>query len=133
MNEPTIHQTKLISLSVNMYRTLSELYDSNRAFDIITQFCNSIDDDLKGSIYAAILSNEVTDLVITKIKITEKVSVVRCIRANDCRRLSLRETIDMVNNLIDNNVPIRLDLLPKDIEKVRVILHDLGSEGPGIF
>ncbi len=130
---PAEHQDKLVDAGLHFLRALSDAYGNERALEFWSTLSDTIDPDLKGLTFSAMLTGRLGQLLtITGVVGTfNKVSLVKAIRTWDRRNLGLKEALDMLNPLLDNNKAMRLEIDYSVLEQAKSEFKRLGCIGVG--
>jgi hypothetical protein len=124
------HRQDLVGVSISFMQTVTEIYGAERGQELWTAIADTIDPDLKGEVFMAMLTgNYRTDRLHVRnpfvSPVQNKVAVIRCIRTYDRRRLSLKEAKDIADRLDDGGSDF-LEVEPNIRPTFSVELRKLG-------
>lgn len=121
---------ELIGSSIVFMQTVSEIYGAERGQELWTAIADTIDPDLKGEVFMAMLTgNYRQDKIHVRNPfvsvIQNKVALIKCIRNYDRRNLGLKEAKDIADRL-DNGGTEILEVDPNIRPTFKVELRKLG-------
>jgi hypothetical protein len=131
---PTDRQ-QLVDASLHFMRAIGNIYGSDRAMEMWTTIADTVNPDLKGWTFEAMLLGRMGEtIVITALpRYPDKIGVIKAIRTYDRRNLGLKEAKDMYESLADNRAtPITLEVTHGRTSAARTELMKLGCVGIGI-
>jgi len=127
---PEKHREDLVGASVSFMQTVAEIYGAEKGQELWTAIADTIDPDLKGEVFMAMLTgNYRMDKIHVKnpfmSSVQNKVALIKCIRTYDRRRLSLKEAKD-ISDRLDNGGSEVLEVEPNIRPTFAVELRKLG-------
>ncbi len=127
---PEKHREELVGASVSFMQTVTEIYGAERGMELWSTIADTIDPDLKGEVFMAMLSgNYRQDKIHVRnpfmSSVQNKVALIKCIRTYDRRRLSLKEAKDIADRL-DNGGNEVLEVEPNIRPTFSVELRKIG-------
>ena len=126
---------QLVDASLHFMRAIGNIYGSDRAMDMWNTIADTVNTDLKGWTFEAMLLGRVGEgIVITKLSpYSNKVGVIKAIRTYDRRNLGLKEAKDMYDALEGvNHTPITLEVTHGRTKAAGAELAALGCVGINI-
>lgn len=131
---PEQYKNQLVDASLHLMRALANIYGSDRAMEFWSTLSDTIDTELKGLTFAAMLTGRTGELlVINSFPIhVNKIAVIKAIRTWDKRALGLKEAKDFVDNLNERDIPIDLEIHYEKVNQAREEFRALGCRGLGI-
>ena len=113
---PEKDKEQLVDASVSFMQTVSEIYGAEKGMELWTTIAETIDPDLKGEVFMAMLTGNYRQDKITVKQaytgaVSNKVSLIKCIRTYDKRRLGLKEAKDIADQ-IELNQRVVLEVEP---------------------
>lgn len=131
---PEQYQNQLVDASLHLMRALANAYGSERALEFWSTLSDTIDSDLKGLTFAAMLTGRTGELLVINSLPTHanKIGIIKAIRTWDKRSLGLKEAKDFVDNLNDRGTPIDLEIHYEKVDQAREEFRTLGCRGIGI-
>lgn len=126
---------QLVDASLHFMRAIGNVYGSDRAMDMWNTIADTVNTDLKGWTFEAMLLGRVGDgIVITKLPTyPNKIGVIKAIRTYDRRNLGLKEAKDMYEELEGgNHTPITLEVTHERVGAARAEFLALGCVGINI-
>ena len=126
MNEEA--RNELVHASLIFIRALGNVYDTETAMNMWQTISDTVDPELKGLTFAAMLQGYVGgDVVLTGLHPNANaVSVIKAIRTYDKRSPGLKEAKDLYDALRYNNTPARVEVTYQIAEKARKEFRNLG-------
>lgn len=131
---PEEHKDELVDASLHLMRALSDIYGSDRAMEFWHTLSDTIDPDLKGLTFSAMLTGRIGNLL-TITSFTghvNKIAAIKAIRTWDRRSLGLKEAKDMMDNFFERNDPIKLEVTYEKVENAKHAFKELGCRGIGL-
>lgn len=125
---PTENKDAIISSGVSFIRQITDAYGADEGMKLWDTIANTLDPEVKGQIFIAMLTGKFTGLIIQKFNSTiDKVSIIRAIRQFDKRSLGLKEAIDLWKK-VEAGEPqsIQINLQKFSVDHVRIILESFG-------
>lgn len=127
---PENHREDLVGASVSFMQTVTEIYGADRGMELWSAIADTIDPDLKGEVFMAMLSgNYRQDKIHVRNpfmgSVQNKISLIKCIRTYDRRRLTLKEAKD-ISDRLDNGGNEVLEVDPNIRPTFSVELRKLG-------
>lgn len=94
----------LVGAGISFMQTVADIYGSEKGMELWSTIADTVDPELKGAVFMAMLKGSFTQDKITVKQafhgpVPDKVGLVKCIRALDRRRLDLKEAVDIANQL----------------------------------
>lgn len=131
---PEQHQNQLVDASLHFMRALANVYGSDRALEFWTTLSDTVDTDLKGLTFAAMLTGRTGELLVINSLPTyvNKIALIKAIRTWDRRLLGLKEAKDLVDNLNERGKAIELEINYEKIALARQEFINLGCRGIGL-
>lgn len=129
---PIEHKDALVDASVHLMRALANAYGSDKAMEFWTTLSDTIDQDLKGLTFAAMLTGRSGGGLLTITHINpgyDRVLLIKYIRTWDRRKLGLKEALDLYNGLRDRNIPMKLEVDYDKIDAAKTEFSNLGCRG----
>ena len=129
----TEHQRfELIDVSIKFMQTVSNIYGSDKGMELWSSIAGTIDEDLKGQVFMAMLTGDGRkDKLTVKIPhagwICNKVSLIRCIRTHDRRKLDLLKAKNIVDRIQNGGIEI-LEVDPESRSTFILELRKLGLD-----
>jgi hypothetical protein len=101
---PEKHKEDLIGAGIGFMQTIADVYGPDKGMELWSTIADTIDPDLKGEIFMAMLTgNYRRDKIHVKnpfvSKMADKIAVIKCIRTYDRRKLGLKEAKDIADRL----------------------------------
>lgn len=98
------HKHELIGAGIGFMQTVADIYGPEKGMELWATIADTIDPDLKGEVFMAMLSgNYRRDKINVRNpvpgSVQNKVALIKCIRNYDRRRLSLKEAKDIADRL----------------------------------
>lgn len=126
----TDQKAELVSASIAFMQTVAELYGAEKGQELWTAIADTIDPDLKGEVFMAMLTgNYRQDKVHVRNPflgpIGNKVALIKCIRNYDRRGLSLKDAKDIADRLDTGGLEI-LEVRPEIRPTFMIELRKLG-------
>ncbi len=127
---PEKHKEELIGAGISFMQTVAEVYGAEQGMELWATIADTIDPDLKGEVFMAMLSGKYRQDKINVRNpflgsIQNKVGLIKCIRNYDRRSLSLKEAKDIADRL-DNGGTEILEVEPNIRSTFVVELRKLG-------
>jgi hypothetical protein len=115
-------------------RAIGNVYGSDRAMEMWLQLADTINPDLKGWTFEAMLLGRMeSSIVITNMAYNvSRIGVIKAIRTYDRRGLGLKEAKDMVEGLIESGKEISLEITYDKVPNAAQEFKILGCQGLGI-
>lgn len=135
MTEITREQKRELTDSGLMFlRALGNVYGSDRAMEMWQQLADTVDPDLKGWTFEAMLLGRMdSSIVITALgSFVNKIGVIKAIRVWDRRNLGLKEAKDMYDELVETGKEIVLEVTYNKVTQAAAELRTLGCKGIGL-
>ena len=128
------HQNALVDASLHFMRALGNAYGSERAMEFWSTLSDTVDPDLKGLTFAAMLGGRTGELlVIRSLPLNpDKIAIIKAIRTWDKRMLGLKEAKDMIDGLSDFGKSIELEVTYQRVPGAREEFIRLGCRGLGL-
>jgi hypothetical protein len=129
------HRQQLVDASLHFMRAIGNVYGSDRAMDMWNTIADTVNPDLKGWTFEAMLLGRMGEgIVITGLpSYANKIAVIKAIRTWDRRGLGLKEAKDMYEALEGaNNTPITLEVTHDRVPAARAELIKWGCVGIGL-
>jgi hypothetical protein len=97
-------RNRLINSGISFMQTITDIYGAEKGMELWTAIADTVSTDLKGDIFMALLTgNYHQDRIHVKQPfhgpMSNKVSLIRCIRNYDKRNLGLKEAKDIADSL----------------------------------
>lgn len=110
---PDEHKKDVIQSGINFMRSITVAYGTDEGLKLWDTIADSIDPDIKGKIFFAMLTGEYnTSVTISQYKPdANRVYMVKAIRMIDSRRLDLKKAKDLVDELV-NGKTIKVEIDP---------------------
>ena len=123
-------QQDLIWSSIGFMQSVTNIYGVERGMELWNTIADTIDPDLKGAVFMAMLvgshdRNRISVRNPLMGPVSDKVSLIRCIRTYDSRRLGLKEAKDITDSLADAGRAV-LEVEPEIKPTFRVELRKFG-------
>lgn len=100
---PEQYRQELIGAGISFMQTVAEVYGAERGMELWGTIADTIDPDLKGEVFMAMLSGKYRQDTLhvrnPYMGLSNKVSIIKCIRTYDRRRLTLKEAKDISDQL----------------------------------
>ena len=101
---PEKYREDLVGAGISFMQTITEIYGVDKGMELWNTIADTIDPDLKGEVFIAMLSGHYRrDKIYVKNPILgsvgNKVGLIKCIRTYDRRRLGLKEAKDIADRL----------------------------------
>ena len=101
---PEQYKDELISAGIAFMQTVADIYGSEKGMELWSTIADTIDTDLKGEVFMAMLTGKYRqDKIHIKApflgQIPEKIKLIRCIREYDRRNLGLKDAKDITDRL----------------------------------
>ena len=124
------HREDLVGAGIGFMQTIADIYGPEKGMELWSTIADTIDSDLKGEVFMAMLSgNYRRDKINVKnpfvSKMSDKIAVIKCIRTYDRRKLGLKEAKDIADRL-DNGGSDILEVDPNIRPTFAVELRKLG-------
>lgn len=118
----------LIHASVSFMQTVSEIYGPEKGMELWTTIADTIDTNLKGEVFMAMLSGQYrSDRIFMRstTNINNKVAIIKCIRDYDTRHLGLKDAKDITDLLFSGCAQV-LEVSPDRRNAATADLRALG-------
>ena len=135
MEITSTQRQQLVDASLHFMRAIGNIYGSDRAMDMWNTLADTVNPDLKGWTFEAMLLDRLGEgIVITKLSTySNKLGVIKAIRTWDRRNLGLKEAKDMYEALEGgNHTPITLEVTHERARAAGAELLALGCVGINI-
>jgi hypothetical protein len=124
------NRDRLVNAGISFMHTITDIYGAEKGMELWTVIADTIDPDLKGAIFMALLTgNYHQDRIHVKQPfqgpMSSKVSLIKCIRNYDKRNLGLKEAKDIADSLESGVVEV-LQVRPEIRPTFVVELRKLG-------
>lgn len=121
-------QEELVSASLYFLRALGNVYGSGSAMETWERLADAIDPDLKGAVFAAMLSGTCGGYITIRdvSKTPNPVAVVKAIRTWDKDAPGLKEAKDKWDGLRNLGRPIKINVAERNANDARRAFMDLG-------
>jgi len=127
---PESRKQELVGASIGFMQTIADIYGHEKGMELWGVIADTIDPDLKGEVFMAMLTG---DYRLDKLhvrnpymgSVNNKVSLIKCIRTYDRRRLTLKEAKDIADRLDDSGSEL-LQVDPKIRPTCSLELRKLG-------
>ena len=101
---PEKYREDLVGAGIAFMQTIADIYGADKGMALWNTIADTIDPDLKGEVFMAMLSgNYRRDKINVKnpfvSKMADKIAVIKCIRTYDRRQLSLKAAKDIADRL----------------------------------
>jgi hypothetical protein len=126
---PSEHKAEIITTGIYFMRAITEAYGSDEGMRLWDTIATTLDSDIKGEIFFAMLCGTHTNRVkITGIDVAaNKISVIKAIRTVDTRRLGLKEAKDISDHLVAGKA-VTLEIEPNRYHAVVKELNAVGLQ-----
>lgn len=98
------HKESLIQASIMFMRTVTNIYGSEKGMELFNAIADTIDKDIKGDIFVALLRGEYDGKIRIKSYYPDhnRIAMIKALRSVDNRGLGLREAKELIDFLMDN-------------------------------
>ena len=117
-NQNPILREKLIDASISFLTAVTEMYGQEKGMELWDTIADKVDDNLKGEVFFALISgryNKRDEVLMVGVDQStyqaNRVAIIRAIRESSISRLSLKEAVDIADNLITGQ-PYKLSVDP---------------------
>jgi len=99
MTIPAEHRTSIIQSGIDFLRSITEAYGSEEGMKLWDTIAGTLDPDIKGSIFFAMITGEHDEYIrIPMQKVSKKINAIKAVRTID-GSLGLKECKDLVESL----------------------------------
>lgn len=118
---------ELVDASLYFLRAVGNVHGSQSAMDAWTTIADSIDPELKGLVFTAMLNGGTSGhITITKVDGNRAIQIIKAIRTYDKRMLGLKEAKDLWDAYRDFGRHIKIEVNHTMAERARKDLRDAG-------
>jgi len=124
---PAEHKVDIIQSGMTFMRAITEAYGTDEGMKLWDTIANTLDPDIKGQIFFAMLTGEYTNII----SVTghnpsaNRVAMIKAIRTVDRRSPGLKEAKDM-SDLISAGKCIKIEVDPANRSRALVELRNAG-------
>ena len=123
---PENHSTAVISTGLHFMRAITEAYGPDEGMRLWETIANTLDPDVKGQIFFAMLTGTHNDTVVVRGVTLVNVDKVKCVKEiRNWTGLGLKEAVDAVNQ-VDSGSVARLTVKPEEHHRAVVGLRNVG-------
>ena len=123
---PENHSTAVISTGLHFLRAITEAYGPDEGMRLWETIANTLDPDVKGQIFFAMLTGTHNDTVVVRGLQLNGIDKVKCVKEiRNWTGLGLKEAVDAVNQVDSGNVA-RLTVKPEEHHRAVVGLRNVG-------
>jgi len=111
---PAEHKVDIIQSGMNFMRSITEAYGTHEGMKLWDTISNTLDPDIKGQIFFAMLTGEYTNII----SVTghnpsaNRVHMIKAVRNVDRRGLGLKEAKDMCD-MLSSGKPFKIEVEPQ--------------------
>lgn len=122
---PAEHRHDIIQSGIDFLRSITEAYGSEEGMKLWNTIANTLDPDVKGSIFFAMITGAHDEYIrIPMQSVPKRINAIRAVRTVDTR-LGLKECKDLVESLEWS--PIKIKVAPGERTNAIRILRDEGE------
>lgn len=128
------NKRELVDSSLIFLRSIGNVYGSDRALEMWHTIADTIDPDLKGWTFEAMLLGRMESSIIIQYlgMHVNKIAIIKAIRTWDRRGLGLKEAKDMLDGLMERGKEIVLEVSYNRVNHAAEEFRTLGCKGLGI-
>ena len=110
---PAEHKVEVIQSGMSFMRAITEAYGTDEGMKLWDTIANTLDPDIKGQIFFAMLTGEYTNIISVTGHNPEanRVTMIKAVRNVDRRGLGLKEAKDMCD-LLSSGKPFKIEVEP---------------------
>lgn len=125
---PEEHQSDLVDAGLRFLQVLNTIYGSEKSMEMWTTISDTVDEDLKGLIFSAMLSGKSAGPITIKDahSTIDRILLVKTIRTWDKRVLSLGDSKAMMEKLLDRGEAIKVEVSYHRNREAREAFNNIG-------